>query len=222
MSLFNDFGELVDYVSLQKKQQFASTDFTSFKGEVERKINALNDAASTSDKKQLALASFAVYCWIDETIQRSGWADKAQWQQQLLQEQYFDTSNGGDLFFDKLEDLTSQDGDVVRVYYRCLVLGFRGKHYRIDDEEKLEHIKKHCLAMLQLVDKEGDVSDRLCSDLYASLDQDPDDSAKRDDNRWFQSRTFKCLWPIGALLIVFAFCFCVLYFTVHNYLNVLS
>ena len=222
MSLFNYFSSLINYVSEQKEQGFVTTNYSSFKDEVSQRIGTLDLAAAAIDQQQLGLAKFAVYCWIDEIVQRSTWSEKSQWQQQLLQEQYFNTSNGGDIFFENIENLTGQDGDVIRVYYRCLALGFRGKFYRADDQDKLEHVKQHCLALLGLIDKEGHTSVQLCNELYACLENDADASAKGAINKWYQTRVFKWLWPLGVLLIVFLFCFGVLYLTVHNYLNVLS
>lgn len=222
MSLFNHFDKLISYVELQKAQGFSSLNYTSFRDEVEGKITALNEAATSLDQEQLAKAKFAVFCWIDETVQRSGWGEKSQWQQRLLQEQHFNTSNGGDTFFENIERFVDQDKDLIRVYFRCLVLGFRGKYYRTSDDEKLYQIKQHCAALMGVRNKEADDSGLVCPDLYAALDKETIDSTKMHPDKWHQHPSVKWLWPIGILLIVYMFCYAVLYFTVHNYINIIS
>lgn len=221
MGLFNLFSDLIEYTEQQKNEHFAATDFSSFKQEVEKRISTLNDVTTGANQEQLNLAKFAVYSWIDETIQRSQWAHKSQWQQELLQEQYFNTSNAGDIFFDNLEQFTEQDNAVVRVYFRCLALGFRGKYFREDDDAKLYEIKQHCLALMQISCKD-EVEEKLCPELYEALENETDKSALQQSIAWYQHPSFKWLWPLGLLFVVFLFCYGVLYFTVHNYFSILS
>ena len=75
-------------------------------------------------------ASFAVVAFLDETIQRSAWSERGDWQQQPLQLELFDRNDAGEEVFHRLEALRSagaERADVLEVYYLCLALGFRGR-----------------------------------------------------------------------------------------------
>ncbi len=82
---------------------------------------------------------FPVCALIDEFILVSDWTNKNKWVKHRLQITYFNTTNAGEEFFEKLNSL--EDGSEVReVYAYCLALGFKGKYFRRSDEGRLEDL----------------------------------------------------------------------------------
>ena len=56
-------------------------------------------------ENQYRLALFATVAFVDEKLVSSVWNGQKQWARQLLQRHYFDTSNAGVEFFEKLDRL---------------------------------------------------------------------------------------------------------------------
>ena len=78
-------------------------------------------------------ATFAVVAFLDESVLNSQNPIFADWLRQPLQEELFGTHIAGEVFFQHLQQLLgksdSQDlGDLLEVYYLCMLLGFRGKY----------------------------------------------------------------------------------------------
>ena len=78
---------------------------------------------------------FPLVCWIDEIILASKWNSKNQWIDYMLQVKYFHINNGGELFFEKLEEVEEK-----KYYILMLKLGFKGKYF--DNPEIIEKILK--------------------------------------------------------------------------------
>lgn len=95
-------------------------------------------------KEQYNNALFAVVAFIDEKLIGSQWQHGREWSKNLLQRYYFDTSQGGVLFFDKLDGLNPfnpAERDIREVYFYCLTLGFAGKFYDTGHQSQLNAIK---------------------------------------------------------------------------------
>ena len=73
-------------------------------------------------------ALFAVAAWVDETLSTCDWPQAALWQRHLLQRQFFDVTNAGVAFFDRLARLGDGQADVQEVYVLCLSMGFTGRY----------------------------------------------------------------------------------------------
>ncbi|MEW5767475.1 MAG: DotU family type IV/VI secretion system protein [bacterium] len=65
-------------------------------------------------------AKYALAAFLDEII---GWESR-------LEREFFQSNIAGEEFFDKLEQIrkVKSRGDVLQVYYLCLLLGFEGKY----------------------------------------------------------------------------------------------
>jgi len=92
------------------------------------------------------LSTFAVVAFLDESVLNSQNPIFADWLRQPLQEELFGTHIAGEVFFQHLQQLLgksdSQDlGDLLEVYYLCMLLGFRGK-YSAGDRGGLDQIMK--------------------------------------------------------------------------------
>ncbi len=95
-------------------------------------------------------ARFLVVALVDEMLQTSAWDDRANWAKNPLQRIYFDTTNAGAEFYDRMNVLAKfgPDRDVREVYALCLGLGFRGRYFRGEDRKKYEDVKAFNLSLL--------------------------------------------------------------------------
>ncbi len=91
---------------------------------------------------------FAVCAWIDEAILNSNWQQKQQWQREQLQRLYYQTTEAGEEFFERLNALGLHQREVREVYYLCLALGFMGRFHQPGDEVLLEQLKNSNLKIL--------------------------------------------------------------------------
>jgi len=95
-------------------------------------------------------AKYPVVSLVDEMLQTSNWEEKAGWSKNPLQRIYFNTTNAGAEFYNRLNVLNKfgPDRDIREVYALCLGLGFRGKYFRGEDRKKYEEIKAFNLSLL--------------------------------------------------------------------------
>jgi len=74
-------------------------------------------------------AIFAVCAWADEQIMNAQWEGVSEgWSQTLLQMEYFKTNLAGELFFERLDNLSGEAWPAQSVYALCLANGFKGKY----------------------------------------------------------------------------------------------
>jgi type VI secretion system protein ImpK len=78
------------------------------------------------DDIRYALAALA-----DEVVLRRGGALRDFWLPRMLQLRFFNENVAGDKFFDRLEELLGDTAriDALKVYFLCLMFGFRGKYH---------------------------------------------------------------------------------------------
>ena len=93
------------------------------------------------------LARFAVIAWVDETILNSLWNEKDKWQRKQLQREY-ETTEAGEIFFDRFNSIEPHQRDVREVYYICLALGFKGRYIHEGDDYLLDKLKSSNLKFL--------------------------------------------------------------------------
>jgi len=94
------------------------------------------------------LSRFAVVAWVDESIMNSKWNHKDKWQRELLQRQYYQTADAGEIFFERLNGIGPHQRDVREVHYLCLALGFKGRYCHAGDEFLLDQLKTSNLKLL--------------------------------------------------------------------------
>lgn len=93
-------------------------------------------------------ARFALVAWIDETIMNSAWVHRDQWKHDLLQRTYYNTTDAGEIFFDRLNSIGLPQREVREVYYLCLAMGFQGRYCHAGDDFLLEQLKSSNLKLL--------------------------------------------------------------------------
>jgi type VI secretion system protein ImpK len=96
---------------------------------------------------------YAIIALLDEIAVNDEGPIKEYWQPRLLQMRYFNENVAGDGFFDRLATLRgdSRRKHVLRVYYLCLMFGFRGKYRIRGSELELLEIEESLRAELQRI-----------------------------------------------------------------------
>lgn len=94
------------------------------------------------------LARFALCAWVDEALLKSAWVHKNLWLKDQLQRSYYNTTDAGEEFFQKLASVGLHQREVREVYYLCIVLGFTGRYCHPGDEFQLGQIKTSNLKLL--------------------------------------------------------------------------
>jgi len=110
-------------------------------------------------------AWFAVCAWIDELLLCSSWPDRGRWEHNPLQWIHFGTMNGGVEFFQRLEALSPEQGQIREVYIYCLTLGFKGRFFAAGNDQKLADIQNRHLEIMKDIDDMNPTS-RLFPEAY--------------------------------------------------------
>jgi type VI secretion system protein ImpK len=151
MRLTDCFMELIAYVAYFLKTVSAKQPpYQMVKAEIDR-LSSNSQLICEKGKFSIEdynLARFAVFAWIDEAILSSVWNEKGKWQAEQLQRIYYQTTDAGELFFDRLNQVGLQQRDVREVYYLCLAMGFSGRHCQAGDEFLLDQLKSSNLKLL--------------------------------------------------------------------------
>jgi type VI secretion system protein ImpK len=93
-------------------------------------------------------ARFALCAWVDEAVMNSAWKERITWQKEPLQLKFYQTTNAGELFFDRLNSLGLHQKDVREMYYLCLAMGFMGRFIKEEDRFLLDQLKTSNLKVL--------------------------------------------------------------------------
>ena len=102
------------------------------------------------DESIVKAGLFPVAAFIDELILVSSWPNKKQWKNESLQRHYFDTTNAGQEFYDRLNLLNRQGDDrsIREIYLLCLGLGFKGRYFLPDDRPNISESRLFNLKLL--------------------------------------------------------------------------
>jgi type VI secretion system protein ImpK len=94
------------------------------------------------------LARFAICAWVDEAVLSSPWQEKSSWQKEQLQRLFYQTTEAGEGFFERLNNLGPHQREVREVYYLCLAMGFKGRYVHEGDDFLLDQLKTSNLKFL--------------------------------------------------------------------------
>jgi type VI secretion system protein ImpK len=106
--------------------------------QLELAMNHAGELDTSEDDKEAA--HLAVVAWLDETILCSGLPWRQNWQSELLQRKYLDTTIAGERFFTRLEQLDPACEQARKVFLFCLQNGFHGRYSRPEDVPALQEI----------------------------------------------------------------------------------
>ncbi len=151
MHLSDCFIELVAYVAyFLKTVETRQAPYDQVKADVLRLLTQSESCLKKNlfPAEDYDLARFAICAWVDESILQSAWNQKTRWQREQLQRLYYQTTDAGELFFERLNSLGFHQRDVREVYYICLALGFKGRFIHAGDEYLLGQVKSSNLKLL--------------------------------------------------------------------------
>lgn len=112
-------------------------------------VDAQNSFRNHHIKDDFNDALFPIVAWIDETILNSKYIEKKLWRKTLLQKKFFSTSNAGIEFFEKLDKLPTNAFDIRLLYMYTLLLGFKGRYYKKEDQDSLNRVFKEQKKFVQ-------------------------------------------------------------------------
>jgi type VI secretion system protein ImpK len=151
MRLSDCFVELIAYVAyfLEGLQQ-NQPPFEKVKGDVQRLVAKSEECVpkGSISQEDYDQARFAIWAWADESILNSSWEEKSKWLGEQLQRLYFQTTDAGEEFFERLNRLSPHQREVREVYYLCLAMGFTGRYCHEGDDYLLEQLKTSNLKLL--------------------------------------------------------------------------
>ncbi len=209
MHLSDYFIELVAYVNYflrsEESQKLAGD---QLKNNIQKLLSKSEDGLrkgeiSTDDYDQ---ARFAVCAWIDEALLNSAWPHKEVWIRQQLQRIYYNTTDAGEIFFDRLNSLGPHQLEVREIYYLCLALGFTGRYF--NDDYTLEQIKTASLKLLMGSSLGLPSLERvdLFPEAYPAGEADIDLSDGKRRSKWFIAACAAA--PLALLITLFVtYCF---------------
>jgi len=151
MRLTDCFIDLIAYVAyFIKSLDSRQPSFDRVKTDIERLISDSQGCLKKGDfsHDDHDLARFAIFAWVDEIILSSSWNERNRWLGEQLQRVYYNTSDAGELFFEKLNNIGLHQRDVREVYYLCLAIGFTGRYCNPGDELLIEQLKVSNLKLL--------------------------------------------------------------------------
>ncbi|MCP4117510.1 MAG: DotU family type IV/VI secretion system protein [Desulfobacteraceae bacterium] len=151
MRLADCFTDIFAYtLFLVKSGQSRGVSFDQAMADIDRMLResaALAQSRSIPDMDH-DLARFAVAAWVDEAIMKSAWEGKRLWQRDQLQRRLYQTTEAGELFFQRLNMVGPHQNEVREVFYLCLALGFTGQYCNPGDEMLLDQLKSSNLKLI--------------------------------------------------------------------------
>jgi type VI secretion system protein ImpK len=151
MRLSDCFIELISYVLyFRKTVDKRQPSYDQVRMDIDRLLGLTRDGMSFGEisLEDYDAARFAVCAWIDEVIMNSPWTNRQQWQMELLQRVHFQTTNAGELFYERLNALGLHQKDAREVYYLCLAMGFTGRYINEGDRFLIDQLKTSNLKVL--------------------------------------------------------------------------
>lgn len=143
--------EVVAYVTyFLKSVETKQPSYDEVKSDIRRLVAKSEGCVSRglAPREDFDQARFAVCAWVDEAILGSSWQQKSLWLKDELQRFYYNTTDAGEEFFERLNALGLHQREVREVYYLCLAIGFTGRYCHPGDEYQLEQIKTSNLKLL--------------------------------------------------------------------------
>lgn len=121
-------------------------------------------------EEQIRTVKFALAAFVDETVLTADFPLRDVWEKYPLQLEYFGEHLAGVKFYERLEELLKkpeENGELIEIYYLCLLLGFKGR-YNIYFEDQLKEVIKKTADELRRI---GRLVDMELSPHWRAADQ---------------------------------------------------
>jgi type VI secretion system protein ImpK len=151
MRLTDCFIDLIAYVAYFRRRVEANQPpFEQIQADVLRLLSASQTLITQGNfsPEDYDLARFAIVAWVDDTIMNSPWHYRDHWKREPLQRDFYQTTDAGEIFFKRLNQVGLHQRDVREVYYLCLAMGFKGQYCHEGDEFLLDQLKTSNLKLL--------------------------------------------------------------------------
>lgn len=171
--------------------------------ELQRLIKRARDTALSNeiDLKQFHDALFPVVAWVDERLSLlPQWQGTHPWRAFMLQRKLFSTSLAGVQFFDRLEQLESDDNDLREVYVTCLALGFVGRYSQNPNAPELIALRLNQFRLLR--PEQLDVTDGELAHLFPEAYRLVTGSTAVRQRWRFGSRDFWLLMIVAPIVAI--------------------
>lgn len=129
------FQELLTVGERLRSNRQAVSDAASFRGQIWEAVKQADREGRNCGyaAEDIELATFAVIAFLDESILNLRHPIFADWPRQPLQEERYGHHVAGEIFFQNLQKLLGRTdsqalGELLEVYYLCLLLGFAGRY----------------------------------------------------------------------------------------------
>jgi type IV/VI secretion system ImpK/VasF family protein len=131
-------------------------------------LDEMTQAASTDLKLKTSFdeAKYPLVYFADEVLLNCGWPNEGEWERKLLEIEVFQTQHAGQDFFRRAEDPGLTDQEVIKVYFKCICLGFAGQY--ADQPMLLREMRERLFARLSVKQQEGT---RFCPAAYDHTDR---------------------------------------------------
>ncbi|MBX7222629.1 MAG: type IVB secretion system protein IcmH/DotU [Blastocatellia bacterium] len=106
-------------------------------------------------EKQIELAKFALAAYIDEMVLMARFPFRDEWEKYPVQLKHFGEHLAGVTFYERLKEIlrdAERQGDVLELYYMCLLLGFKGQ-FRDYFEEELASLTQEVESTLRSINR---------------------------------------------------------------------
>jgi len=129
------YQEVFTAIERLRSGRQAVADANTFRQQVREALSAAeNDSRKLGyAPEEIRLSTFALVAFLDESILNLQNPVFQDWARKPLQEEYFGGHNAGEIFFNNLQRLMTQNdsptlADVLEVYQLCILLGYGGRY----------------------------------------------------------------------------------------------
>jgi type VI secretion system protein ImpK len=117
----------------------------ALRNSIEEKLNQAKEVCTDYAIDQVQQAEFAVCAYLDSYVLTNNWSCVNDWRKNLLQDEYFKTTDAGVLFYERCETLDAQQIDLIHLYFSCLAAGFRGQYYAQSMNPSIRQVMENLL-----------------------------------------------------------------------------
>ncbi len=119
--------------AFRRNSATSATSVSELRGRLQELLDAIKESCEDDDrlKKVLPKVWYALVVTADQAILSSSWSERVSWSMDLLETTIFSTAEGGQRFYEMVEETLSTPGDaaseVAEVMFTCMALGFQGE-----------------------------------------------------------------------------------------------
>ena len=192
--LFEIYSELISDVTglVVSNKNLSANDLRTV---IKNRLTVAKELCENYSDEQIRDAEFAVCASVDEYVLAKSWLGSADWRNNLLQDEYFNTTDAGILFYVRCEKLTNKQLDLLHLYFFCLATGFRGQYFNLTNNEPIVE------SMKALLSKIGHCTEEALLATQGLLVGVMSPQSLKSPKRWFEH---VYVWALAPLVICLA------------------